>query len=176
MKYLETTTMIGEFQKQRAELIHSYLHKRNLLVELKDPTPSQWIQLWNEKELTLAEIGELECQHIEKSVVPHLKPHILAYERKLRTALEDRHTRNCHLIATERGLGATHDTLYHLAKKNRLQGLTELLATPLPTANKIQLNPTPNWLPPIIGYDRMKKYGLEQFISLNSWCIYQVIK
>lgn len=171
---------ISSFQEIRADLIKQHQEKKDiwtLAVDACDGSADsvkQTLVLMDDMDAVEAEIHELECRHIEKTVVPHLKPLILKHEREFQLTLKQKHEAGWAEIEALRKNGAPFKKIDEEVKKRRLDGITGLLREREITLNDIILRPVSFWLSPVIDYDKMKELGIEDYVRQNSYLIYEL--
>lgn len=167
-------TKTGSFVDFRAGMVEDYYLAKQRWIDATEATGDNSsietlkanMALYDEFEALEAEIHEYECIHVEKQLSGALLPlGVKVYNEML---AHGRAWKEAELARLEemRKQGISYKERMEKINVRRLKTVLVVDKGDI-TINDIEMIPVAQWLEPIVGYDRLKKLGVTEFVKRN---------
>lgn len=158
---------VGSFTEQRERLIAEYRNVYSLWQSAVDSGDTGQIGLYDSWVDIEQKIHVLECEHIEKTIGKVIKKVVFEILQDINEAQTLWKEQELLKLSDLRKKGVSYQEREKLVNMGRLERLARCLKTAPKSMSGFELNPVCYWLPPIVGYDRLKLLGITEFARRN---------
>ena len=184
----QTEETTGNFHEFRNELIASYKdaqkkwryslqnisHASNTVDKKKAISYS--FTLFDEVERTEAELHDFECNHIERQLGRFLPNLICENLNQFRARCQIRLDDIFNAYEEDRKNGVPFAEREKSLRTREFLSLHLVVERGDVLPKDIIVRPTKDWLPVIKGYDRLKEFGVREYVNRNVWFMYELKK